>query len=159
MCVSSWKIKRWGSAEGRRRRRMCRGTHKWANLKFKRASGQGCGPTLHWCSVAVNKRRGRSRWAYVGKHSSTTTALFFTREKLVCRWKEGKETRKQCNGPFFRSSSLSLSVQASISPFSSSIDGFFWLGLIFSLTFEGNKFILCQPLMEWAQVYLLKLFT
>lgn len=83
ICVSSWKSERRGSIEGRRRRRrMCRGTHKWANLKFKRASGQGCGPTLHWCSVAVNKRRGRSRWAYVGKHSSKTTALFFSEEKV-----------------------------------------------------------------------------
>lgn len=83
MCVSSGK--NWAlRLKGREKKKEedVQGTHKWANLKFRRASGQGFGATLHWCSVAMNKRRGWSRWAYVGKHSSKTTALFFLGKKV-----------------------------------------------------------------------------
>lgn len=44
-------------------------------LKFRRASGQDFEATLHWRSVAMNKRRGWSHWAYVGKHSGKTKTL------------------------------------------------------------------------------------
>lgn len=83
MCVSSGK--NWAlRLEWREKKKEedVQGTHKWANLKFRRASGQGFGATLHWCSVAMNKRRGWSCWAYVGKHSSKTTALFFLGKKV-----------------------------------------------------------------------------
>lgn len=73
------------------------GTHKRGNdhLKFSRASGQRCGPTLHWYSVAMNKQGGQFDRALWGKHSGGTSSLFFLSERKVCLSLQCRETRRK----------------------------------------------------------------
>lgn len=72
------------------------GTHKRGNdhLKFSRASGQRCGPTLHWYSVAMNKQGGQFNGALWANTRAVLQVFFFLSERKVCLLLQCRETRR-----------------------------------------------------------------
>lgn len=83
-----------GGGVVRGKERNGQGTHKRGNdhLKFSRASGQRCGPTLHWYSVAMNKQGGQFDGALWANTRAVLQVFFFClRGKCVCRFNAGKQ--------------------------------------------------------------------
>lgn len=53
----AWRATGWKRERGKKEGDVQGRTNgETGHLKFRRASGQGFGATLHWCSVATNKQ-------------------------------------------------------------------------------------------------------